>query len=224
MGDRKNRQFTWTVDLFNEIDRPNVDTWFDLQLRGEVTETGEPIIRELHVVPKLELDCPDTHTDGPPGAFTKDLLKEVLRIFDRQSDNAVASVQMTMLDTSGVEFELARFLDGTSIRKRGDVFFAVDGDGNREVYEPRDEEEYQELARSLADSDRRRRISRQRWTDGELRKVADAYRRALSEGRSAQKAIQDEFYVSRSRACVLIRNARAANLLPPATTGRRQAT
>ena len=225
MGNRNGRRkFRWQVDLFNEANRIESGKWFDLEIGGEVTEAGEPIIRELHIIPKPEPGWPAP----PPGfdveALTKALLKEVVRIFDRVSEEAAAAVQMTTPDLSGVELELVRYLDGTSIRKKGDAFLLVDSEGNREIYEPRDEQEYGDLARALADSNRRRRISRQRWTNDELRQVADVYKEAVSQGVSAQAAIQERFFVSRSRASVLIGNARAAHLLPPATRGRKQAT
>ena len=126
-------------------------------------------------------------------------------------------------DLSAVELELTRLRNGTIIRKRGDEYFAVDQDGNRTPYEPRDEKEWDDLARDFADTRHRRRVSRQRWSDTELQKVAAVYRDATAKRKSAQQAICDTFFVSRSQACVLIRHTRDAGHLPPSTKGRKQA-
>jgi hypothetical protein len=67
------------------------------------------------------------------------------------------------------------------------------------------------------------RRRRSRLTDDDYVRVADVYRHAVTDGRSAQHAVKDTFTVSQSRAATMIAEARKRGLLPPTTRGKAQA-
>jgi len=80
-------------------------------------------------------------------------------------------------------------------------------------------DEMQELARQVEGLRAPRR--RNRINDELLRRVADAYRKAMAEGRPPKKAVELALYVSKATAGRYIMKARSRGFLGPTSPGRK---